>query len=234
MKIERFPLIVGIVFLICTAFLISPVAAKPGDNPDPVCEICTKLNTIIADQASGTDDILAALDNLETAILDAINALQSDVDSIDDKIDTAQGDITTIKGDVSTIKTDVATIKTDVEAIDCGGSGSDYDYVMYTSPSLSDNIVFDVYAPGATDSYTVTVKDWHKSGTTGSFTYTNENTCGDVTLSQFNQDITCSFGGNELKIVQIIIPKAIRDKVTFTLINEGIRITQGDFKVDYI
>jgi len=57
MKIKRFPLILGIVFLICTAFLISPVAAKPGDNPDPVCEICTKLNDIIKGLKDTTMDI---------------------------------------------------------------------------------------------------------------------------------------------------------------------------------
>jgi hypothetical protein len=97
-------------------------------------------------------------------------------------------------------------------------------------------VVVDVYAPGATDTYTVTVKDWHKGGSTGSWSYTNENSCegGAVTLSPFNHEITCGFGGDEMKIIQIIIPKAIQDKVTFNLVNDNIIHGPGEWKIDYI
>ena len=210
-------LLLVLVCVVIMAFTV-PVSAKEGTiNPDPVCDICTKLNTLVgAVPETGITDILTALGFLQTNV----TALKSDV--------------TDLQTDVSGLESDISDVQDAVDAIDCGGSGSDYTYVMYTSPSLLGEIVFDVYAPGATDQYKVTIKDWHKSGDPGSFTYSNENTCGEVTLSQFNQDITCGISGSEMKIVQIIIPKEIRDKVTFTAINDGIRITQGDFKVDYI
>jgi len=218
--------VVILALVIIATILVVPVTAKVGDPPDPICNICTKLDTIVSGLSSGTGDIL-----------DAIIAL-------DGKIDTAQTDITSIKSDVSTIKTDVATIKTDVEAIDCGGSGGDYSSVMYTSPGITGQIVLDVDAPGATDTYTVTVMDWHWVHNTDpeGYTYTNENSCygGEVTLSSFNQEISCSFDGDEKTIIQVIIPKEYQDKVTFQLVyrENGLENSRihgvGEFKVDYL
>jgi hypothetical protein len=221
-----------ILLVLVVATLGTPLAAAKETNPpDPVCNICTKLDTLVASLSSGTTNILDAIDALGTDILDAIDAL-------DGKIDTAQTDITAIK-------TDVATIKTDVEAIDCGGSGSDYSSVMYTSPAVTDLIVLDVTAPGvAGDQLTVTVKDWvwaHNTDPEG-YTYTLENSCegGEVTLSPFNQEITCVFDGDERTIIQVIIPKEYQDKVTFQLVykENGLEEARihgaGEFKVDYI
>ena len=221
-----------ILVLVCmVTILIYPVAAaKPTDPPDPVCNICTKLDTLVAAiPTTGINEIKAALVVLQgdvTEILTALGLLQTDVAEIKTGLGTVQTDITVIKDDIADIKTDMAA---------CDGGGTT-GYVVYSTGELSDRYVVDLYAPGITENIDVQILNWEKDIPVFTSIPSCEGGNGLITLTSVQQSYSCAIGtlGSRPGLVQIKVPASQKEKVTFRVIDldTNEKYFPGDFKVN--
>ena len=228
-------ILLALVVIATTLFV--PVTAKDtGTNPDPVCNICTKLDTLVSGMSSNTNQIVAAISSLE----DAVEDLQGDVTSILTALGLLQTDVAEIKTDLGTAQTDIAAIKDDVAEIKTDlaacNSGGTSDYTVYSLSDIAgDEIYISLWAPGITEDVTVEVKDWAEVWAETGITWSNSRSCGilgQVTLTPLNQEVQCHLETPDEYLIQIKVPESARDKIIFQVYDGTRTYLPGDFKVD--
>lgn len=227
-----------VLIAIATIFSFSAVSAdKPTDLPaydEPICDVCGKLNTLIAAIPTET---LTAINNTVNSLKIMVEGLQADVTGlrtnvtvIDDKIDAMQSDLDSIQ-----------------DSLDDIAPGSS-EFVVYDTTEIGvgsgEAIVVEAFAPflsyGSEVEAEIPIIVYEKLYDGSDPYYVTHHPSGDagiITLNYTHMAFTGIIDDDGSYIIRIKVPYQVKDDIIPKVmhINSGI-ITEylpGDFKIHY-